>query len=399
MSDQAPERSFATPAPDVAGAHELPSSPADVEPAGVEPAGVEPADAQSPTLQLELHDIHVRYGDTVAVEGVSLALAHGEIGCLVGPSGGGKTSVLRAIAGFEPLAAGSISLAGKAVSTPERTVPAQRRAVGMLFQDLALFPHRTVAGNIGFGLRGWSAPAADERIRALLALTGLEGFGARYPHELSGGQQQRVALARAIAPRPSVLLLDEPFSSQDIERRAQLAQEIRNILRREHVTALLVTHDQHEAFAIGDRMGVLSHGHMHQWDTPYALYHEPADLFVADFIGHGSLLPGTVTDPPVPNAVDTALGRIHGAALDGMSPGDPVYVLVRPDDLLHDEASDRRASVTHRTFRGADFLYTLALDSGDEVLCLSPSHHDYPIGTRIGIRLEIRHVVVFPRRP
>lgn len=349
--------------------------------------------------QLELTDIHVRYGDTIAVEGVSLALEHGEIGCLVGPSGGGKTTVLRAIAGFESLAAGSVTLAGRTASTPGRTLPTHRRAVGMLFQDLALFPHRTVAGNIGFGLRGWRATAADERIRALLALTGLEGMGERYPHELSGGQQQRVALARAIAPRPSILLLDEPFSSQDIERRSQLAQEIRNILRREHVTALLVTHDQHEAFAIADRMGVLSHGHLHQWARPYELYHEPADLFVADFIGHGSLLPGTIADPPVPNAVDTPLGRIHGAALDGLSPGDPVYVLVRPDDLLHDEASDRRATVTHRTFRGADFLYTLALDSGDEVLCLSPSHHDYAIGERIGIRLEIRHVVVFPRRP
>jgi iron(III) transport system ATP-binding protein len=348
--------------------------------------------------QLELTDVHVRYGDMVAVEGVSLTLEHGEIGSLVGPSGGGKTTLLRAIAGFEPLTAGAISLAGRTASTPGHTLPTHRRAVGMLFQDLALFPHRTVAGNIGFGLRGWSTAASDERIRALLALTGLEGLAERYPHELSGGQQQRVALARAIAPRPTILLLDEPFSSQDIERRAQLAQEIRNILRREHVTGLLVTHDQHEAFAIADRMGVLSHGHLHQWAKPYELYHEPADLFVADFIGHGSLLPGAIADPPVPNAVDTALGRIHGAALDGLEPGDLVYVLVRPDDLLHDEASDRRGTVTHRTFRGADFLYTLELDSGDEVLCLSPSHHDYPIGTRIGIRLEIRHVVVFPRR-
>lgn len=349
--------------------------------------------------QLDLTDVHVRYGDTVAVDGVSLALEPGEIGCLVGPSGGGKTSLLRAVAGFEQLAAGSIALAGRVASTPSQILPSQHRGVGMLFQDLALFPHRTVAGNIGFGLRGWGARAATERVEALLALTGLEGLGRRYPHELSGGQQQRAALARAIAPRPKVLLLDEPFSSQDIERRAQLAQEIRTILRREHVTALLVTHDQHEAFAIADRMGVLSHGHLHQWAPPYALYHEPADLFVADFIGHGSLLPGTVADPPVPNAVDTALGRIHGALPEDLDAGDPVYVLVRPDDLLHDEASDRRATVTHRAFRGADFLYTLALDSGDEALCLSPSHYDYAVGTQIGIRLEIRHVVVFPRRP
>ncbi len=387
MTDQAFDRSGAPPAH-----HE--ATERVVSPAA---ADVESASAESAEIQLELRDVHVRYGGTIAVDGVSLALRQGEIGCLVGPSGGGKTSVLRAIAGFEPVAGGAIVLGGEVASSPGRTLAAQHRAVGMLFQDLALFPHKTVAHNIGFGLRGWSRAEAAERIAALLDLTGLEGLGERYPHELSGGQQQRAALARAIAPRPTVLLLDEPFSSQDIERRAQLAQEIGSILRREQVTALLVAHDHHDAFALGDRMGVLSHGHLHQWAPPYVLYHEPADLFVADFIGHGALLPGTVADPPVPNAVDTPLGRIHGSVPDYYSHGDPVYVLVRPDDILHDEGSERRATVIRRTFRGADFLYRLALDDGDEVLCLSPSHHDYPVGTSIGIRLEIRHVVVFPR--
>ncbi|MEX1081483.1 MAG: ABC transporter ATP-binding protein [Halofilum sp. (in: g-proteobacteria)] len=387
MTDQAFGHSVAPPAHKVAAEHEAPPVPVAADSAG----------AESSAIQLELRDVHVRYGGTIAVDGVSLALHQGEIGCLVGPSGGGKTSVLRAIAGFEPVAGGAIALGGEVASSPGRTLAAQHRAVGMLFQDLALFPHKTVARNIGFGLRGWSRAQAAARVAALLELTGLDGLGERYPHELSGGQQQRTALARAIAPQPTVLLLDEPFSSQDIERRAQLAQEIGNILRREQVTALLVTHDQHEAFALADKMGVLSHGHLHQWAPPYALYHEPADLFVADFIGHGALLPGTIADPPVPNAVDTALGRIHGSVPDYFRHGDPVYVLVRPDDILHDEGSERHATVTRRTFRGADFLYRLALDGGDEVLCLSPSHNDYAVGTSIGIRLEIRHVVVFPR--
>jgi len=344
--------------------------------------------------QLELSGVCVRYGHAVAVDGVTLSLETGEIGCLVGPSGCGKTSLLRAIAGFEPIANGSIMLAETIASAPCWSLPPQKRSVGMLFQDFALFPHLTTAGNIAFGLRGWSRRAIDERVEALLALVGLEGMGPRYPHELSGGQQQRAALARAIAPRPTLLLLDEPFSSQDVERRARLAQEVRQILRREHVTGLLVTHDQHEAFAIADRIGVMSDGHLHQWSDPYQLYHEPADLFVADFIGHGALLAADVGSD---DCLETSLGSIRGHVPAHFRAGDPVYLLVRPDDILHDDRSDRTATVVHRTFRGADFLYTLALDDGEEVLCLSPSHHDHPIGERIGIRLEIEHLVVFAR--
>ena len=345
--------------------------------------------------QLELNGVCVRYGDTVAVDGVSLSLSEGAIGCLVGPSGCGKTSLLRAIAGFEPIDNGSILLGGRIASAPCWGVAPQHRAVGMLFQDFALFPHRTVAGNIEFGLRGWSKSARADRVEELLALVGLEGLARRYPHELSGGQQQRVALARAIAPKPQLLLLDEPFSSQDIERRAQLAQEVRHILRREHVTALLVTHDQQEAFAIADCIGVMNHGHLHQWDDAYRIYHRPADLFVADFIGHGALLTGRVSGD---GGLETALGTLKGTLPPHMAAGDPAYLLVRPDDVLHDHTAERTATVTHRTFRGADFLYTLALDNGEEVLCLSPSHHDHPIGTRIGIRLELEHLVVFERR-
>lgn len=344
--------------------------------------------------RLELTGVCVRYGDTVAVDGVSFTLEQSQIGCLVGPSGCGKTSLLRAIAGFEPVTNGSIVLGDAVVSTPCWNLPPHKRSAGMLFQDFALFPHLTVADNIGFGLRGWGRRAIGDRVGELLALVGLEKVAPRYPHEISGGQQQRVALARALAPRPSIVLLDEPFSSQDIDRRTQLAQEVRHILRREHVTALLVTHDQHEAFAMADYIGVMDDGHLHQWSEPYRIYHEPADLFVADFIGHGALLAARVLGP---DRLETALGTIHGPVPARFGEDDPVYLLVRPDDILHDHHSDRTATVVNRVFRGADFLYTLGLDDGEQVLCLSPSHHDHPIGTRIGIRAEIEHLVVFPR--
>jgi len=344
--------------------------------------------------RLELTGVCVRYGDTVAVDGVTFSLDAGEIGCLVGPSGCGKTSLLRAIAGFEPVANGSIVLADTMASTPCWNLPPDKRSVGMLFQDFALFPHLTVAGNIDFGLRGWSTRARADRVSELITLVGLQGLAPRYPHELSGGQQQRVALARALAPRPWIILLDEPFSSQDIERRGQLAQEVRQILRRENVTALLVTHDQHEAFAMADRIGVMNEGHLHQWSDPYQLYHEPANLFVADFIGHGALLAARVLGP---QQLDTGLGIIRGPVPERFTTGAPVYLLVRPDDILHDDRSDRTATVVNRVFRGADFLFTLELDNGERVLCLSPSHHDHPVGTRSGIRPEIEHLVLFPR--
>ncbi len=344
--------------------------------------------------QLELTGVCVRYGETVAIDGISLSLERGEIGCLVGPSGCGKTSLLRAIAGFEPVTNGSIVLADKVASAPCWNLAPHKRSVGMLFQDFALFPHLTVAENIGFGLRGWGRRAIGDRVGELLALVGLESLAPRYPHELSGGQQQRVALARALAPRPDIVLLDEPFSSQDIDRRTQLAQEVRHILRRENVTALLVTHDQHEAFAMADYIGVMDEGRLHQWSDPYRIYHEPADLFVADFIGHGALLAARVLDS---DRLETALGTIRGPVPPRFDEQDPVYLLVRPDDILHDDRSERTATVVNRVFRGADFLFTLELDNGEQVLCLSPSHHDHPIGARIGIRVEIEHLVVFAR--
>jgi iron(III) transport system ATP-binding protein len=231
-------------------------------------------------------------------------------------------------------------------------------------------------------------------VQELLRLVGLPEYEHDYPHRLSGGQQQRVALARAIAPRPGLLLLDEPFSSLDVELREKLAREVREILRAEDMTAVLVTHDQHEAFAMADEIGVLDAGRLMQWDNGYNLYHRPANRFVAGFIGEGMLLPGEVLND---GEVASELGIIRGPVPAGCRPGCQVELLVRPDDIQHDDASGLQARVAAKAFRGAEFLYTLELASGTRLLCLAPSHHDHPLGGALGIRLEIDHLVMFPR--
>jgi iron(III) transport system ATP-binding protein len=274
------------------------------------------------------------------------------------------------------------------------TVPTERRRIGMVFQDYALFPHLTVGRNISFGLHTLSEAERSLRVAELLDVVGLQNVATRYPQELSGGQQQRVALARALAPRPELMLLDEPFSNLDVDMRERLSLEVRDILKREHATAILVTHDQHEAFNIADEIGIMTQGRIEQWDTPYRLYHEPASRFVADFIGQGVLLPGTVLDR---ETVRVELGILRGRITQDVPYGTAVDVLLRPDDILHDDSSPLQAQVLHKAFRGAQFLYTLQLAGGARVLSLVPSHHNHAVGERIGIRLEIDHVVAFPR--
>ena len=348
---------------------------------------------------LELIDIDLAFGSHQVVRQLSLQLEKGQIGCLLGPSGCGKTTVLRCIAGFEPLAAGRIRLDGAIVSGGGIDLPPERRRIGMVFQDYALFPHLTVAENIAFGLRGERASARQARVGELLALVGLAEHGRKYPHEMSGGQQQRVALARALAPRPSLLLLDEPFSNLDVELRERLSHEVREIIKATDTTAILVTHDQHEAFAVADEIGIMNQGCIQQWDTPYNLYHRPESRFVADFIGQGVFVGGTVLNR---RQVKMELGVLEssgtlscGPACETCESGCDVDVLLRPDDVVHDDVSPLRAEVTSKAFRGADILYTLRLPSGTRVLSLVPSHHNHAIGERIGIRLDVDHVVAF----
>jgi len=355
-----------------------------------------PAPPQGPPW-LVVQDLALRYGSKAVVEDLSFSLPRGAIACLLGPSGCGKTSVLRAIAGFEPITAGRITLDARTLSEPDRMLPPEQRRIGMVFQDYALFPHLTVAQNVGFGLRG--RPDAAQRVQDMLTTVGLAHAASRYPHELSGGQQQRVALARALAPQPAVLLLDEPFSNLDVALRERLAGEVRDILKATQTTAVLVTHDQHEAFAMADVIGVLADGHLQQWDTAYALYHQPANRRVANFVGQGAFVPATVLDA---HRLQLQLGPMTGpatvfpteAALP-FAAGTRVDVLMRPDDVIHDDASELQARVLHKAFKGAEFLYSLALPGGTEVLSTVPSHHDHAIGEPIGIRLDLSHIVAF----
>jgi iron(III) transport system ATP-binding protein len=353
---------------------------------------------------LDVRQASVRYARSTtgraAVDGVTLGLAPGQIGVLIGPSGCGKTSLLRAVAGLERLAGGQVSIDGVVLGGPGVHIAAEARRVGMVFQDYALFPHLSVADNVAFGVAALPREQRLERVQRMLDLVGLAHAAERAPHQLSGGQQQRVALARALAPQPRLLLLDEPFSSLDFDLRERLAQEVRAILKASRTTALMVTHDQLEAFAVGDVIGVMNHGRLEQWADAYTLYHRPASRFVAEFIGHGVFAPAQVVNCATGPCVQTPLGEIHdiaGAPLpEGLTHGD-CDVLLRADDIVHDDASPVRALIERKAFRGSEFLLTLSLPGGQKLMAHVPSHHDHQVGEWIGIRAEVDHVVTFPR--
>ncbi len=356
---------------------------------------------------LTLQSVSVRYPKSAAgraaVESVSLGLQQGQIGVLIGPSGCGKTSLLRAVAGLERCAGGRVSIAGEVLSdaaSGQHLAP-ERRQIGMVFQDYALFPHLSVADNVAFGVAGLDRHARQQRVQQMLDLVGLDHAAKRAPHQLSGGQQQRVALARALAPRPRLLLLDEPFSSLDVDLRERLAQEVRVILKDSGTTALLVTHDQLEAFAVGDVIGVMNKGHLEQWDDAYTLYHRPASRFVAQFIGHGVFAQAQIVACAHGPCVHTPVGELNdvaGCPLPEAFPNGECDVLLRADDIVHDDASPVRALIEGKAFRGSEFLLTLRLQGGQRVMAHVPSHHDHQVGEWIGIRAEVDHVVTFPRQ-
>lgn len=342
---------------------------------------------------LVLEQVSVSFGYRVVLRDISLSLAAGEIGGLLGASGSGKSTLLRAIAGFEPVGSGCIVMNGQETSSRLKQIPSHLRGIGMVFQDHALFPHLTVEKNIGFGLTKLPLSEKQQRVSELLQMIGLSDRAKAYPHHLSGGQQQRVALARALAPRPWLLLLDEPFASLDTELRRHLATEVRSWLKASGTAALLVTHDQQEAFAMADRIGVLVNGVLQQWDSPYTLYHQPANKLVARFVGEGVLLPATVLSN---NCLHTAFGDFCALQPLPVSAGSPAQVLIRPDDVIRDDSSATRATVVGKQFRGAQFLYTLRLTGGEEVQALFPSHQNVELQQQIGICLELEHLMAFP---
>lgn len=322
-----------------------------------------------------------QYPDTAfpAIRDVDLAVAPGEIVALLGPSGCGKTTTLRLIAGFEQPDAGSISIAGQVAAGPQQFLAPEKRGVGMVFQDYALFPHLNVADNIAFGLRKLPRHERKARLDELLSLTGLAEFANRFPHQLSGGQQQRVAMARALAPRPHVLLLDEPFSNLDTEMRWLMRAEVRNLLKSLGTTAILVTHDQEEAMTVADRMAVMLDGRIEQMDVPEVVYHYPATRAVANFVGHGTFVPARVNGA----MADSDLGQF---AIDGQGPQEQVELLIRPRDVSIEVDPDGVAVVASSTFHGAETTYVIQLPCGVQLQSNQPSYIRITPGTRVRVR-------------
>ena len=340
---------------------------------------------------LTVKNISAHYTNKEVVTDVCFNLNEGDIACLLGPSGCGKTTLLNALAGFIQPTSGNIALDSNIISTASMVLPPEKRGVGMVFQDYALFPHMTVRKNIGFGVK--NKITRKNLVDTLLQQVHLAEYAEKYPHELSGGQQQRVALARSLAARPKLLLLDEPFSNLDNELRNQLGLELRSILKSQNITALLVTHDQQDAFALGDKTGVMNQGRIEQWADAYELYHHPKTEFVANFIGEGAFINGEMTGD---REVLTELGQIRGATVTQNIVGEKVKVLIRPDDVVLNSTAALRLKITNKAFRGANILYTLNHNSDEKILSLLPSHEDFEVGDYINVSINADHLVVFP---
>ena len=329
------------------------------------------------------------------LQDVSLGIDAGAMVCLLGPSGCGKTTLLRLIAGFEDPDAGAIHLGDRQVSVPGHVVAPEKRQIGMVFQDYALFPHMTVAQNIVFGLFRRPASHRERRLADLLKLVGLDDMARRYPHELSGGQQQRVALARALAPGPQVLLLDEPFSNLDVNLRRELRQEMQEVLRQTNMTTVLVTHDQEEAFSFADKVAILEGGQVVQYGSPEALVQNPSTRFVAEFLGLGHFLPGEVRE----DGIVTELGVVRvGPNVSSVNGAEGrVDLLVPPESVtLCENGGGVPARVLRVEFQGTRKLYTVRLPSGFQLQGLCA--HDTPL--RMGLQINVRHdpavVITFP---
>tara|TARA_Y100001970_G_scaffold161795_1_gene197836 strand:- start:3084 stop:4121 length:1038 start_codon:yes stop_codon:yes gene_type:complete len=342
--------------------------------------------------RLEVKHLSVAYDKKQIIFDLNFSLEESQIGCLLGPSGCGKTTALRAIAGFEKPTKGEIIVNGCKMNDSKTFVEPEKRKIGMIFQDIALFPHLSVLENIQFGIRSWANSEMQKRSYELLELVDMFQFKNSYPHQLSGGQQQRIALARAMAPKPSLLLMDEPFSSLDSELREQLAKEVRLILKQEKISAILVTHDQNEAFVMGDHICLINKGRVQQNDSAYNLYHTPLNRFVGEFIGEGSLLPGVIV---ASNKVKTDIGEITGSLPEFCKLNDNVDVLIRPENIILLENNENQAMVKARYFRGSGFLYILKTNNGSELSCFLPGPASLKIDQSIGIQLQINQPIVF----
>lgn len=342
------------------------------------------------TFSVHCVGVTKRYSDVVAVDGIDLTVPSGETVSIVGPSGSGKTTTLRLIAGFEAIDAGEVVLQGAVVSAPNVYLPPERRQVGIVFQEHALFPHKTVAENVSFGLHKLRPDDRAARLREALELVQISRLERRYPHELSGGEQQRVALARALAPRPSVLLFDEPFSNLDAALRSRMRREVKAILAAAAVTVVFVTHDQEEALFMGDTIAVINEGRIEQSGPPEQVFHEPETKFVAGFLGTADFLPAEYAD----GKVETELGSFAARRTD---PG-PCEMMTRPDDIELARSEEDSATILSRTFQGMSYLYRVGLPSGAVVRSQRPHYERYEPGERVSVTVAPHYVArCFPR--
>lgn len=348
------------------------------------------------SVALECRGLTKRFGDVQAVSGFDLTVEPGQIVALLGPSGCGKTTALRLIAGFEQPDAGTIAIGDRTVNRQGYSTPPENRNLGMVFQEGALFPHLNVAQNIAYGLA--KGEERTGRVNEVLELVGMTGMGRRMPHELSGGQQQRVALARALAPRPDILLMDEPFSNLDQGLRQQIRRDVLEILKKGQITAVFVTHDHEEALYMGDRIAVMNQGQIEQFESPIGIFHGPATRFVAEFFGMVDFIPawrdgdslatevGSVSWPDTIDAIE-----YESEGLD--SPNGPLEVMVRADCLDCYPSDEGRAIVVEREFRGSFFLYRVLLPSGRSVRCLLSHIKEIPVGATVSVGLRDGHTL------
>ena len=342
-------------------------------------------------MKLEIEDVSLSIEGTLILDNLSLNIDEHEIISLIGPSASGKSSLLRIIAGFENISSGRVKLNGLIVDDRSTIVQPQNRNVGIIFQDLALFPHLSCKDNILFGMTNYSADHKRQRLDRLCNLLDITSIKDKFPHEISGGQQQRIAIARALAPGPEILLLDEPFSALDEELKETLMHDVKNLLKEEKITTIVITHNIREAFQLSDKIAFLDNKKIIQFDTAYNLYHKPYTKEIANFCGIGSFIKGTVIDN---NHVSTILGDLFGDT-SKYKVGSNVSVMIRPDDIIHDDNSSQSAKVLEKIFFGSDFLYKLELSEGEKIFCYTPSHHNHAINEVIGIKPVIDHLILF----
>lgn len=345
---------------------------------------------------LRINNLSSNYGDQSVLKGVDLRLRQGQLASLLGPSGCGKSTLLNVVAGFHEMVEGEIWLGQKLASSVDRQIPPEQRNIGMIFQDYALFPHLSVLDNVAFGIRDRSKRETQQEANEWLQLVRMDEYGGRYPHELSGGQQQRVALARALAARPSLLLMDEPFSNLDSDLRRKLVREVRDLLKERGIAAILVTHDQEEAFLFGEEVGLLNQGVLQQWGTPEMIYTNPENRWAANFVGDGSWIPGTILES---GEVETSVGFFDQPFSRGVEPGRrEVEVLFRPHEIRLEPAEPSKSGVcqvVQSEFSGQEMLYTVESPGQEQIRVSMEGLARFHVGDYVRLLFQEDSLIVF----